>query len=77
MTMIKAKKILLEILNARENGIIKTDVELNEKIFSLLDNIEIYSALFTGDDPKSWYNPLSSFKKEKFDEALKLWRLRE
>jgi len=73
-TMNEAKVLVLEVLNSRENGILSTDQEMEEKISSLLDDQEIYAALFKGDDLKGWYKPMSEWKKAKFDEALKKWR---
>jgi hypothetical protein len=73
-TMNGTKKSILDVLSAREKGVIKTDQEMEEKIFALLDNQDIYAALFKGDDPKSWYAPLSVWKKDKFDKTFKKWQ---
>ena len=73
----EAKKLLLDILDARKNGSIETDQEMEDKIFMLLDDTNIRAALFNGDDPKSWYPPLSAWKKAKFDEAYRKWKAKK
>jgi hypothetical protein len=74
ITLSEAKSLLLDVLNARENGRIKTDQVMIDQIHHILDDPNIYAALFKGDDPKSWYAPLSVWKKAKFDEAYKSWQ---
>ena len=74
--MSEAQKPLLDILNSRENGVIDSDEELEEEIIKLLNNPIVKAALFKGDDPKSWYKPLSAWKKMKFDHAYTKWKLK-
>jgi hypothetical protein len=75
MNMNEAKRPMLDILDARETGSIKTDEEMEAKIYALLNNPDIKAALFKGDDLKSWYSPLSEWKKAKFNEAYRKWNL--
>jgi len=77
VTLKEAKDALLKSLNAREIGLFKSDEEMESSIFEMLDNQDTRAALLKGDDPKSWYKPMSVWKKDKFDTTYRKWKAKQ
>ena len=74
MTMAVAKKLAVDILEARKKTLIQTDDEMERKLCELLNDDDVRAALFNGDDIKSWYGQMSEWKKVRFDGAYKKWK---
>lgn len=73
MLMIEASKLVINVLNDRELNVI-SEQEMGSKIIELLNNREVYIALYKGDDPKSWYKAMSVWKKNKYDTVFNKWK---